>query len=158
MLVRRRRSWFVLHEEVPRRAEGEGGDGRVGSEEALVVAVVGDAVLAGSIVVHKAEVVGCTCENLRRLAELVEAVGDATGGASAVAGGGGDRGGGFSVDEIAIGEEAGSFVDPEDGGAGRVEGPEVSGRISWGWRGRVYYRGVFISVSVGPRLILYCTR
>lgn len=65
----------MLHAEVSRCAEGERGDRGVGTEEALIVAVVGYAVCAVGVVVDKAEVVGCSGEYLGELAKMIKAVG-----------------------------------------------------------------------------------
>ena len=46
----------MFHEKVSSGTEGERGDGRVRSEETLVVGVVRDAVGAGGIVVYETEV------------------------------------------------------------------------------------------------------
>ena len=96
----------MLHEEIAFCAEREGGDGWGGTEEALVVAVVGDAVGAGGVVVYEAEVVGGGGEDLGDLAQFVEAVGDWARFAAAVAVGW-DGSGSLAVEEGAVGGEGG---------------------------------------------------
>ena len=113
----------MFHEEIAFCAEGEGGDGGVGAEEALVVAVVGYAVRARGVVVYEAEVVGCGREDFGYFAEVVEAVGDGAGFAGWVFFGW-DRFGGCGVEDGggAIRGEFGGFVEAEDGGvAGGVD-------------------------------------
>lgn len=109
--------WLGLHQEIALRSEGEGCDGGVGTQEALVVAVVGYTIRAGRVVVHETEVVGRVGEDLGDLSELVEAVRDRAGFAGAVVV---CRGWfrGVCIDERAIGRERGGFVHAEDGGAG----------------------------------------
>lgn len=46
----------MLEQEIARGAQRKGGDGWFVAEEALVVAVVGNAVRARSVIVHEAEV------------------------------------------------------------------------------------------------------
>ena len=64
----------MFHTKIARGAEGEGGDGGVGTKKAFVVAVIGDAVCAVGVVVYKTEVVGGASENLCQLTEVIQAL------------------------------------------------------------------------------------
>ena len=75
----------MLHAKIPGCTEGERGNRRVRAEEALIVAVVGYAVCAVGVVIDEAEVVGPIGEDLRELAQMVEAVGYRAGRAGFVA-------------------------------------------------------------------------
>lgn len=112
----------MLHEEVARGAERDGGDAGVRAEEALVVAVVGDAVVAVGVVIDQAEVETRPRRHFRRPAQAVQTRRDWTRPAGAVtARERRDRVPGVRVDEGAVREEAGAAVDAENGGAVRVE-------------------------------------
>lgn len=63
----------MFHTEIPPCAQRKTGDGRLGAKKALVVAVIGYAVCAGSVVIHQAKIVFCACRLLCDLAELVKA-------------------------------------------------------------------------------------
>lgn len=62
----------MFHQEIPPGTEREGRDARVRAEEAFVVAVVGDAVVAVGVVVDQAEIVSRPRRRLRRLAQSVQ--------------------------------------------------------------------------------------
>ena len=66
----------MLHAEIPLCAEGETGNGRQGTKETLIVAVVGDAVGAGGVVVHEAEVEPAARRLLRRQSQDIKALRD----------------------------------------------------------------------------------
>lgn len=65
----------MFHAKVSRCAEGERGDRGVGTEEALIVAMVGYAVGTVGVVVDEAEIVGRSGEDLGELAKMIKAVG-----------------------------------------------------------------------------------
>ena len=75
----------MLHTEVSGCAEGERGNRRVATEEALIIAVIGYTVCTVGIVVDEAEIVRCFGENLCELAQMVKAVGYRAGSAGFVA-------------------------------------------------------------------------
>lgn len=65
----------MLHAEVSGCAKGEGGNRGVGTEKALIVAVVGYAVCAVGIIIDETEIVGCPGKDLGELAQVIKAVG-----------------------------------------------------------------------------------
>lgn len=75
----------MLHTKVSGCAEGERGDRGVGTEKALIVAMVGNTVCAVGVVVDEAEIVGCFGEDLGELAQMVKTVGHRAGSAGFVA-------------------------------------------------------------------------
>lgn len=108
----------MFHQKIPRGAQRQGGDARVGPEEALVVAVVGDAVVAVGVVVDQAEVVARPRRRFRRAAQPVQTRRDRTRVAGAIpARKRRDRLPRLRVDQRTVGVETGAGVDAEDGGA-----------------------------------------
>lgn len=75
----------MFQTEVSGCAEGERGDRRVATEEALIIAVVGYTVCAVGIVVDEAEIVRRFGENLGELTQMIKAVGYRAGSAGFVA-------------------------------------------------------------------------
>jgi hypothetical protein len=66
----------MLHEKVTFRAEREGRDCRLRTQEALIIAVVGDAVLPRGVVVDEAKVIFAASGGFGALAEVVQAFGN----------------------------------------------------------------------------------
>ena len=66
----------MLHQEVPFRAKREGRNRGIRTEESLIVAVVGDAICAGSVVVHQTEIELAARSSLCGKPELVQALGN----------------------------------------------------------------------------------
>lgn len=56
--MRKCREWLVFHQKISLGAQRQGRDGWIQAEEAFVIAMIRDAVCAGSVVIDKAEVIG----------------------------------------------------------------------------------------------------
>lgn len=96
---------LMFHEKVSLGAQREGRDGWIGSQEALVIAVIRDAVCAGRVVIDQAEIIRRACDDLGHLAELIETLRDRPRLACSIAL---DRVEGFarlSIDQDSIGQE-----------------------------------------------------
>ncbi len=115
--------------------------------------MIRDAVGAGGVIVYETEVVGCACEDLGDFAEFIEALGDRPRLAASITLGGVNRLIGLCIDQRTIRQKSRCLIDAEYGGTSTnrfsIE-PALSNQL-------IYYRGVLICVSVGPRLIVYWT-
>lgn len=143
---------LVLHAEIPLCPEGETGNGGQGTKETLIVAVVGDAVGARGVVVHEAEVELAACCLLCGQPQDTEALRDWSRWVLEVSLISLDLGARCSVDGSAVFVEAGGGVETEDGGVAMR--PGISAGVEDGSGGARGYRGVRMSVSMAPRLIL----
>lgn len=114
--------------------------------------MVGDAVGARGVVVHEAEVERAACRLLRRQPQGVKALRDWSRWMLEVSLVSLYLGARCGVDGSAFFVEAGGGVETEDGGVAMR--PEISAGVDDGSGGARGYRGVRMSVSIAPRLIL----
>lgn len=135
------------------RTQRQRRNSRIRSKEAFIIAVVGNTIGTGGIVVDQTKVVRHPGKELRQLAQGIEAGGQGTRHAAIA----GRRMGRAGLQCAGRGEEAGG-IEAEDGSAGDQRSVRA---IIWFLRQVVwytYYRGVVISVSRPARLVMYLTR
>lgn len=49
---------LMFHQKIPFGAEGKGSDDGIGTEEAFVVGMIGDTIVAARVIIHEAEIEG----------------------------------------------------------------------------------------------------
>lgn len=95
----------MFHEKVSLGAQRQGRDGWIGAKEALVIAMIRDAVRTRRIVVYEAEIICGACHDLGHLAELIEALRNRPRLARSIALGGIEGLTRLSIDQSSIGQK-----------------------------------------------------